>query len=132
MNIVAEGKWLKAETTLHNLRGLSLIADLYIIGGALMAGLSLFLIVFGSFYALILVAAGFILIAIGYYLDDLHRFSWWAVVLSNAISLVTTSYSAIVLQIVIFDVIFVINTLLSALCLGYLLRASVRNLFFEN
>ena len=123
---------MKAEMSSHDLRGISIIADLYILVGAVMATASFFLIPVWGFYSLLLIGAGVIMMAIGHYLDDLHRFSWWLVVISNFVSLVTTSYSAIFLQTPIYDVSFFINVVLSVLCLGYLLKPSVRNLFFAN
>ena len=131
MKIIAEGQWLKAEMSSHDLRGLSIIADLYILVGAVMAVTSFFLIPVGGFYSLLLIGAGVIMMAIGHYLDDLHRFSWWLVVISNFVSLAMTSYSAIFLHTPIYDVSFFINVALSILCLGYLLRSNVRKLFFE-
>jgi hypothetical protein len=132
MKIIAEGQWLKAEMSSHNLRGLSIIADLYILAGAVIAVSSFFLIAIGSFYSLLLlIGAGVIMIAIGHYLDNLNRFSWWLVVISNFVSLAMTSYSAIFIQMPIYDVSFFINVAVSVLCVGYLTRSNVRKLFFE-
>jgi hypothetical protein len=132
MKIIAEGQWLKAETSSHDLRGLSIIADLYILAGAVIAVSSFFLIAIGSFYSLLLlIGAGVIMIAIGHYLDNLNRFSWWLVVISNFVSLAMTSYSAIFIQMPIYDVSFFINVAVSVLCVGYLTRSNVRKLFFE-
>jgi uncharacterized integral membrane protein len=130
MKIIAEGQWLKAETSSHDLRGLSIIADLYILGGVAVAGSGLLFFILGSVYAVMPIGFGVIMIAIGYYLDDLHRLSWWAVVISNLVALVLTSYSAIFLHTVAYDITFIINVALSVLCIGYLMRSNVRKLFF--
>jgi hypothetical protein len=115
----------------HNLRGLSLIADLYLLGGALMIGSSLFLVVLGSILVLIPIGAGVIMIAIGHYLDDLHKFSWWAVIISNFCTLAITSTSVIFFHASIYDIAFVINVVLSFTCVAYLMKRDVRNLFFQ-
>ncbi|MFW9789181.1 MAG: hypothetical protein ACFFE2_04445 [Candidatus Thorarchaeota archaeon] len=122
---------MKDELASHNLRGLELIADLYILGGILVFGVGVALFVLGSLTALLLAGFGIIMIATGYYLDDLRRLAWIAVIITNFIALTTTAYSAFILHTQIYDPTFIINVAISILCIGYLLRPQVRNLFFE-
>jgi len=122
----------------HSLRGLHLIADLCILEGILLFGSGVAILALGSLFAFILIVAGIVMIALGYYLDNLRRIAWWAVVITNIVSL------ASVLTGILFNNIFlnnplgttdyvslIINLILSCLIVGYLFRKSVRTLFFE-
>ncbi len=71
----------------HSHRGLSLIADLCILEGFLLFGSSVVFLALGSLFAFIPILAGVLMIVLGYYLDNLQRIAWWAVVITNAVSL---------------------------------------------
>lgn len=122
----------------HSHKGLNLIADLCIIEGVVLTGSGALLLVFGFIFALILLIAGIVMVAMGYYLDDLRKFAWWVVIIINSLSLAGT-FIGTALNSNMFHtplglsdfVTFVINILLSFLIVGYLLRSNVRKLFFE-
>jgi len=79
---------MKEAMSSHNLSGLSLVADLCILQGFLiMIGLGVLLLVLGSIFVFIPIGAGAFMIAMGYYLDDLRQFAWWAVIIINSLSL---------------------------------------------
>ena len=67
----------------HDLRGLRLIADLCILQGIIHIGTSILVLMAGFLMAIIILGAGIILIAMGYYLDKLHPVAWWVVVISK-------------------------------------------------
>jgi hypothetical protein len=129
---------LKENMSSHSLRGLSLISDLCILEGIYLAISGLVLLLYAAFYAIIPIGAGVVLVVMGYYLDDLHRFAWWAVITTSFLSLAGTTigslYSGNILQIPIGltnFVSFVVNLVLGILIVGYLLKSNVRALFFE-
>ena len=114
----------------HDLRGLSLISDFYMISGAAVFGVSLLLLFTGSFVALILIGYGVIIIAVGHYLDDLHPAAWWFAVLSNSVPLAFYLYDFLVNYNLTIGITFILNLALAILIIGYLLRPKVRNHFF--
>jgi len=129
---------LREAMSSHSHKGLNLIADLCIIEGVVLTGSGALLLVFGFIFALILLIAGIVMVAMGYYLDDLRKFAWWVVIIINSLSLAGT-FIGTALNSNMFHtplglsdfVTFVINILLSFLIVGYLLRSNVRKLFFE-
>ncbi len=129
---------MKESMSAHDLKGLKLIADLCIIEGILLVGSGVVLLVLGSLSAIFPVVAGILMMAMGYYLDDLRKIAWWGVIITNSLSLVGllvgTLFSNIINQLPIGQTDFatlVINIPLSVLVIGYLLRSKVRSLFFE-
>ena len=133
-----EGLRMREAMSAHDLRGLSLIADLCMLEGVLVFGPGILLLVFGSLSAIIPIIAGVFLIAVGYYLNDLHKFAWWAIVIINSLFLANSVLGSIFTGIVIgipFGLInaitVIINIVLSTLVIGYLMKGNVRSLFFE-
>jgi len=130
---------MKEAMSSHNLRGLSLVADLCILQGFLiMIGLGVLLLVLGSIFVFIPIGAGAFMIAMGYYLDDLRQFAWWAVIIINSLTLAGIFIGTISTYIIFHFPIgltdfatFIISVPLGLLIIGYLLRSSVRALFFE-
>jgi hypothetical protein len=121
----------------HDLKGLSLISDLCIIEGIILTVSGVVLSLFAALYAIISIGAGLVLIVMGYYLNDLHRFAWWAVISVSFLSLVGTAigslYSGNTLQFpsgLTSLANFVVNLVLSIIIMGYLLKSNVRALFF--
>ncbi|MHA2057997.1 MAG: hypothetical protein ACW979_10240 [Candidatus Thorarchaeota archaeon] len=114
----------------HDLRGLSLIADFYMIGGAAVIGVSLLLLFTGYFVALIAIGFGIIIITVGHYLDDLHPASWWFAIITNMVPLPFLLYNFVVYNNPTIGITFIINLALAILVMGYLLRPKVRNHFF--
>ncbi len=129
---------MKEATSSHDLKGLKLIADLCIIEGILLVGFGVVFLVFGSLSAIFPVVAGILMMAMGYYLDDLRKIAWWGVIIINSLSLVGLLVGAlfynIINQLPIGQTDFatlVINIPVSVLVIGYLQRSKVRSLFFE-
>jgi hypothetical protein len=129
---------MKESMSSHNLRGLSLISDLCMLEGVYLAIVGLVLLLHAAFYAIILIGAGVVLVVMGYYLNDLYRFAWWAVITTSFLSVAGTTigslYSGNILQIPIGltnFVSFVVNLVLGTLIVGYLLKSNIRALFFE-
>jgi hypothetical protein len=121
----------------HDLKGLSLISDLCIIEGIILTVSGVVLLLFAALYAIISIGAGLVLIVMGYYLNDLHQFAWWAVISMSFLSLAGTAigslYSGNTLQFpsgLTSIVNFVVNLILSVIIVGYLLKSNVRALFF--
>jgi hypothetical protein len=122
----------------HDLRGLSLIADLCILEGVLVFITGVLVLVSGFLIATIPIITGVSLIAVGHYLNDLRKFAWWAIVIMNSLILANILLGSIFTGIVIGlpfgltnSVTFIINVVLSTLVIGYLLKSNVRNLFFQ-
>lgn len=128
------GITLKEATSAHNLRGLSLIGDLYILMGIGLIIAGGFLLFANFLGGLVFVGFGILLTAIGHYLDDLEPWAWWAAFLSNFGSgssifiIISGSPLAITLSIVY----YVLGAALTIAIFVYLLRPSVRELFFEH
>jgi uncharacterized membrane protein (DUF2068 family) len=123
---------LKEALSPHNLRGLSLIADFYIIGGAAVMGVSLLLLFTGYSVALVALGYGVIIIAVGHYLDDLHPAAWWFAVITNIVPLGFFLNDFLVNNNPTMGITFIINLALAILVIGYLLRPKVRNHFFTD
>ncbi|MFW9975040.1 MAG: hypothetical protein ACFFDQ_07250 [Candidatus Thorarchaeota archaeon] len=122
----------------HSLKGLRLIADLCILEGLLLFGSSVVFLALGSLFAFIPIVAGVLMIVLGFYLDNLQRIAWWAVVITNAVSLAGVLIGILSNNIFLNNplgttdiVSLIINLVLSCLIVGYLLRKNVRSLFFE-
>jgi hypothetical protein len=123
---------LKEATSSHNLRGLSLISDFYMIGGAAVIGVSLLLLFTGSFAAIIAIGFGLIVVAVGHYLYDLHPAAWWFAIITNIVPLAFFLYDFIVTNNPTIGFTFIVNLALSILVVGYLLKPKVRNHFFAD
>ena len=121
---------LKEAMQSHNLRGLSLISDLYMISGAAVIGVSLLLLFTGALIAIITVGFGIIVVAVGHYLDDLHPAAWWFAVITDAVPLPFLLYDFIVNNNLTTGFTFIINLIIAILVIGYLLKSNVRSLFF--
>ncbi|OLS29696.1 MAG: hypothetical protein ThorAB25_14810 [Candidatus Thorarchaeota archaeon AB_25] len=121
---------MKEAMSSHDLKGLSLISDYYMICGAAVFGVSLLLLFTGSFVALIAIGYGVIIIAVGHYLDDLHPAAWWFAVLSNLVPLASYLYNFLVNYNLTMGITFILNLALAILIIGYLLKPKVRNHFF--
>lgn len=121
---------MKEAMSSHDLRGLSLIADFYMISGAAVMGVSLLLLFTGYFVALIAIGYGVIIIAVGHYLDDLHPAAWWFAVITNIVPLTFLLNDFLVNNNLTMGITFIINLALAILVTGYLLRPKVRNHFF--
>jgi hypothetical protein len=125
---------LKEATSAHNLRGLSLIGDLYFLMG-------MGLIIAGSFFlftinlnGLVFVGLGIFLASIGHYLDDLEPWAWWGAFLGNLSSgssvFIIISGSPLVLTLSL--VFYLFEATLTIAIFVYLLQPSVRELFFNH
>ncbi|MFW9963267.1 MAG: hypothetical protein ACFFCX_06880 [Candidatus Sifarchaeia archaeon] len=122
----------------HDLRGLSLISDLCMLEGVLLIIPGVFLLVLGSLYTIIPILVGAFMIVVGYYLDNLRKFAWWAVIIVNSLLLANVLLGVIYTGIIIGEplgltnyVTFIINVVLGSVVIGYLIKRNVRNLFFE-
>ncbi|MFX1605536.1 MAG: hypothetical protein ACFFDD_06475 [Promethearchaeota archaeon] len=123
---------MKEALSSHDFRGLSLIADFYMIAGAAVIGVSLLLLFTGALTALIAIGYGVIIVTVGYYLDDLHPVAWWFAVITNFAPLVFFLYDFFVTDNPTTGFAIILNLALSILIVGYLVRPKVRSLFFEN
>lgn len=122
---------LKEAMSSHDLRGLSLIADFYMIGGTAIIGVGLLFLFTGIFAAIIAVGYGVLIVAVGYYLDDLHPAAWWFAIITNFAPLPLFLYDFFVASNPTTGFAVILNLALSILIVGYLVRPKVRNLFFE-
>ncbi len=129
---------MKEAMSSHNLSGLSLIASLYTIVGIILVGASVLLLILGFLNAIIMSAGGILMIAIGYYLDDLREVAWWVVVITNFLSLIGIFIGIIFTSIVaqvplgLLEYVTSIGGLLFFSSITYyLLQREVRNLFFD-
>lgn len=123
---------MREATSAHDMKGLSLIGDLYILMGLGMsiAGIAFLWIL--NLGGLVFLGLGLFLAAIGYYLDDLKPWAWWGAFLGNLGAGGSVSFA------IVGSLLHISLTLLyllseAALTLGiciYLLRPSIRNLFF--
>ena len=124
---------LKEATSAHNLRGLSLIGDLYILMGMGLFAAGVFFLFASILSGVIFMGMGVLLVGIGHYLDDLEPWAWWGAFLMNFGSGGSIFYiiSGSPLQIAISLVYYLANTSLIIAIFVYLLRPSVRELFFS-
>ena len=124
---------MKEATSAHNLRGLSLIGDLYILMGMGLFAAGVFFIVSSNLSGLVFVGMGILVAAIGYYLDDLEPWAWWGAILGNlgSGSSVFIIISGSPLAITISIVYYLLEVTLTIAIFVYLLRPSVRELFFN-
>jgi len=125
---------MKADTSAHDLKGISFIGDLYIlIGlGLIVAGIiSLFTI---NLFGLLYIGLGLFVGAIGHYLDDLEPWAWWGAFLGNVGSVGSIFYiiTGSTLEIAISSVYYLSEAALTIGIFIYLLRPSVRELFFSH
>jgi hypothetical protein len=116
----------------HNLRGLSLIGDLYILLGIGMVLMSTIFLVSMNLYGLVFTGMGVFVVSIGYYLDDLRVWAWWGALLSNVgfISFLLSIMFAGQFQVTPTIAYYSVQACLQAAMFVYLLRPSVRGLFF--
>jgi hypothetical protein len=129
---------LKENTSLHNLRSLSLISDLCILEGIYLLISGLVLLMYAVLFAIIPIGAGVVFIIMGHYLDDLNQFAWWTVIVTSFLSITGTAVGSLyygnILQFPVgltSLVNFVVNLVLGFLIVGYLLKSNVRALFFK-
>jgi peptidoglycan/LPS O-acetylase OafA/YrhL len=123
---------LKESTSAHDLKGLHLIADLYVLIGIVMIFMSLFLLLSMNLYGLLFTAMGIFVIGIGHYLDDLKVWAWWGALLGN-VGCISLLFSIIVVgpfQDTTTTVYSFVQACLQAAMFVYLLKPSVRGLFF--
>jgi hypothetical protein len=123
---------LKESTSAHDLKGLSLIGDLYILLGIVMILMSIFFLLSMNLYGLVFTGMGLFVIGIGHYLDDLKGWAWWGALLGNvgSISLLFSIIIAGPFQVTLTTVYYFVQACLQAAMFVYLLRPSVRGLFF--
>ena len=124
---------MKAATSAHDLKGISFIGDLYVlIGiGLILTGI-LFLFIL-NLSGLLFIGLGLFVGAIGHYLDDLEPWAWWGAFLGNFGSAGGIIYviAGSPLEITIRLVYFLSGAALTIAIFIYLLRPSVRDLFFQ-
>ena len=124
---------MKEATSTHNLRGLSLIGDLYILMGMGLIVAGAFSLITSNLIGLVFAGMGILLAAIGHYLDDLEPWAWWGAILGN-IGLGSSVFiiiSGSLLAITISIVYYLLEVTLTIAIFVYLLRPSVRELFFD-
>jgi hypothetical protein len=124
---------MKEATSAHNLRGLSLIGDLYILMGMGLIAAGVFFLFSSNLIGLVFAGMGILLTAIGHYLDDLEPWAWWGAFLGNigSGSSVVIIISGALLAITISIVYYLLEVTLTIAIFVYLLRPSVRKLFFN-
>lgn len=122
---------LKEAMKSHNLRGLSLISDFYMICGTAVIGVSLLLLFTGALAAIISIGFGIVVVAVGHYLDDLHPAAWLFAVLTNIAPLAFFLYNFVITSNPTTGFAIILNLALSIIIVGYLLKSNVRSLFFE-
>ncbi|MFX1482506.1 MAG: hypothetical protein ACFFCP_04870 [Promethearchaeota archaeon] len=120
---------LKEATASHNLRGLDLISDIYMITGAAMGVAGFFLLFTISFTGLIAIGYGLLVVAVGYYLDNLRPAAWWFAVITGIVPLPFFLYYFIVAINITTGFTLILNLILAILVVGYLLKPNVRSLF---
>ena len=127
-----EGLKINEAMSSHTLRGLSLIGDLYILLGIGMILMSTIFLVSMNLYGLVFTGMGVFVIGIGYYLDDLRVWAWWGALLGNVgfISFLLSIMFAGQFQITPTTAYYSVQACLQAAMFVYLLRPSVRGLFF--
>jgi hypothetical protein len=124
---------MKEATSSHDLKGLRLIGDLYVLAGM---GLILASILFTQSFILVVLffmGMGIACVGIGHYLDDLRTWAWGGAIISNIIlgSSMIYSISTSPFQIgvsLVYQIAYVVFTIG---IIVYLLRPTVRNLFFK-
>ncbi len=119
-------------TSSHDLKGLRLIGDLYVLIGM---GLILASILFTQSFILVVLffmSMGIACVGIGHYLDDLKPWAWGGAVITNIVLACSMIYtiSTSSLQIGISMVYQIAYVIFSIGIVVYLLRPTVRNLFF--
>jgi len=123
---------VKEANSTHDLKGLSLIGDLYILMGLEVGIAGIFFLLFLNLIGLVFLGFGFFLAAIGYYLDELEPWAWWGAFLGNLGAGGTIGFTLVGSPLVIaVTLIYIIAqaALTFGICI-YLLRPSVRSLFF--
>ena len=123
---------MKESTSAHDLKGLSLIGDLYILIGIGMIIMSIFFLLSMNLYGLVFIGMGLFVISIGHYLDDLKVWAWWGALLGN-VGFISLLFSIIVagpFQVTITTVYYFVQACLQAAMFVYLLKPSIRSLFF--
>ncbi len=125
---------MRESTSFHDLRGLSLIGDLYILMGLGLVIGGMFFLWTLNIFGLIFLGLGIFLAAIGYYLDELKPWAWWGAFLGNLGSggAVSLTIAGAPLQVAITVSYILLHAALTIGILIYLLRPSVRNLFFNS
>ncbi|MGY5859624.1 MAG: hypothetical protein RTU63_09655 [Candidatus Thorarchaeota archaeon] len=123
---------MKEATASHNLRGLSLIGDLYILMGIGMIPGGVYFLLMMNLGGLVFLGMGLLLVSIGHYLDDLNPWAWWGAVLGNFGSGGTIAFTIAgsSLQIAISLFYYLAQAAFTIAIFVYLLRPSVRELFF--
>ncbi|MFW9844926.1 MAG: hypothetical protein ACFFEV_10145 [Candidatus Thorarchaeota archaeon] len=124
---------MREATSSHNLRGLSLICDLHFLFGLGLIVAGVFFLFGGNLVGLIFAGIGVLLTAIGHYLDELEPWAWWGALLGNLGLGGSVFYiiSGTPLEIAISVVFYLLQALWGIAILVYLLRPSVRELFFN-
>ena len=123
---------MKESTSAHDLKGLSLIGDLYILIGIGMIIMSIFFLLSMNLSGLVFTGMGLFVIGIGHYLDDLKVWAWWGALLGN-VGFISLLFSIIVagpFQVTITTVYYFVQACLQAAMFVYLLKPSIRSLFF--
>ena len=123
---------MKDSTSAHDFKGLSLIGDLYILLGIAMILMSILFLLSMNLYGLVFGGMGLFVISVGYYLDDLEVWAWWGALLGNvgSISLLFSIIVAGPFQVTITTIYYFVQACLQVAMFVYLLRPSVRSLFF--
>ncbi len=123
---------MKDAASLHDLRGLSVISDLYILMGLGFTIGGIFFLWTLNWIGLVFLGLGLFLAAIGNYLDELRPWAWWAAVLGNFSAGGSLSFVMIDSALQVTTTLFYI-LIEGSLTIGiftYLLRPSVRERFF--
>jgi hypothetical protein len=123
---------LKESTSAHDLKGLSLIGDLYILLGIAMILMSISFLLSMNLSGLVFTGMGLFIIGIGHYLDDLKGWAWWGALLGNVgfISFLLSIMFAGQFQVTPTTAYYSVQACLQAAMFVYLLQPSVRGLFF--
>lgn len=124
---------MKAATSSHDLKGISFIGDLYILMGMGLTFAGIILLFTINLMGLLFIGLGLFLGAIGHYLDDLKPWAWWGAFLGNLGSggSIFHIISETPLELAISSVYYLGGVALTIGIFVYLLRPSVRELFFE-
>ncbi len=123
---------MRESTSAHDFKGLRLIGDLYILIGIAMILMSIFFLLSMNLYGLVFTGMGLFVISIGHYLDDLKVWAWWGALLGN-VGFISLLFSIIVagpFQVTITTVYYFVQACLQAAMFVYLLKPSIRSLFF--
>jgi len=108
-----------------------MIATLEILCGMGCSALGLLVLLFDIVNGLLFIGYGIVLIALGWALDALHSWGWWANVLTNAVSLLGILIGVLMDIPSASDILFnnIISIALEIAIIVYLLKPGIRSQF---